>query len=196
MPATMEDSTLCTLVRNPNNKRIQQGSTFNLKDTGAIFSLNRLTVICSGYSASASELVVMGLRGLDVPVALIGAQTEGKNCGMDVTRKSIQGKDLEFAPITFMCFNAKGSGDWGEGILPDVDLKQENEYGLHDGNYPMPRADWGDVQHDIALNVAIAKLTGRSATTATRAVEVLEPAPTLSLENPLLGMRLYGNEGE
>lgn len=196
MPAAMEGSTLCTLVRNPNNKRIQQASTFSLKDTGTIFNLNRLTVICSGYSASASELVVMGLRGLDVPVALIGAQTEGKNCGMDVTRKNIQGKNLEFAPITFMCFDAKGSGDWGEGIIPDVNLKEENEYGLHDGNYPMPRADWGDVQHDIALNVAIAKLTGKSTTTATRAAGALEYVPTLSIDNPLLGIRLYGNEGE
>lgn len=196
MPQSMEGKTLCTLVRNPNNKKSNKSSTFNLKDTGTVFSLDRLTVLCSSYSASASELVVMGLRGLDVPVKLIGSQTEGKNCGMDVTRKSIGGKNLEFAPITFMCFDAKGSGDWGEGIVPDIDLKDENnKYGLHDGNYPLPRADWGDAEHDIALCVAIAEITGKPIT-ATRSVEAAETSATLALENPILGIRLYADETE
>ena len=196
MPATMEGMMLCNLVRNPNNKKTQQSTTFNLKDTGKIFGLNSLTVICSGYSASASELVVMGLRGLDVPVKLIGSQTEGKNCGMDVTRVTISNKYLEFAPITFMCFNAKGSGDWGDGLSPDIDLKDEgNKYGLHDANYPMPRADWGDLHHDIALAVAVAEITGKPIT-ATRSVEAMVSSAVLTLENPVLGMRLYEEERE
>ena len=192
MPAAMEGQTLCNLVRNPNNKRTTQSTTFNLTDAGAIFSLPRLTVLCSHYSASASELVVMGLRGLDVPVALIGSQTEGKNCGMDVTRKVVGGKSLEFAPITFMCFNAKGDGDWGEGIAPDVNLKEDNEYGVKDANYPMPRADWGDAENDIALAVALAKITGKQiSTSTTRSAVVDQYHETLGVECPVEGIRLY-----
>ena len=192
MPATMEGSTLCTLVRNPNNKRTKQSSTFSLTDTGTVLSLEKLTVLCSNYSASASELVVMGLRGLDVPVTLIGSQTEGKNCGMDVTRKSIGNKNLEFAPITFMCFNAKNEGDWGEGIVPDVNLKEDNESGLRDANYPMPRADWGDEEKDIALQVAISKITGKPISqSATRSMAVDEYQETLGIEWPVEGIRLY-----
>ena len=193
MPATMEGKTLCTLMRNPNNKKIQQSTTFNLKDTGAILNLSRLTVLCSNYSASASELVIMGLRGLDVPILLIGSQTEGKNCGMDVTRVKIADKNLEFAPITFMCFNAKGDGDWGEGITPDVNLKEEdNKHGLHDANYPMPRADWGDEHYDIALAVALAEITGKQiSTSATRSTSLDYYPSTLGIECPVEGIRLY-----
>ena len=192
MPAAMEGQTLCTLVRNPNNQRTTQSTTFNLEQTGAILSLSRLTVLCSHYSASASELVVMGLRGLDVPVLLIGSQTEGKNCGMDVTHRNIAGKSLEFAPITFMCFNAKGDGDWGEGIVPDVNLKEDNEYGLKDANYPMPRADWGDMNYDIALAVAIAEITGKQiSTSATRSEAVDNCYETIDIECPIEGIRLY-----
>jgi hypothetical protein len=135
----------------------------------------------------------MGLRGLDVPVTLIGTQTEGKNCGMDVTRATIADKYLEFAPITFMCLNAKGDGDWGEGIIPDVDLKKENNgVGVHDANYPMPRADWGDEQHDIALATALAKILGKGVEAAATRCQELEYYPsTLSIEAPVEGIRLY-----
>ena len=101
---------------------------------------------------------------------------------------------VEYAPITFMCFNAKGFGDWGEGIVPDVDLTQEdNELGVYDKNYPLPRADWGDYNHDIALAAAIAKITGKgisqSATRATAEDNSLTPAT--SIAKPMEGIRIY-----
>lgn len=196
MPQRLEGGVFCRLERNPNNMRTQQSSVYNLTETGSVFSLDKLTVICSNYSASASELVVMGLRGLDVPVTLIGSQTEGKNCGMDVTRKNISGKYIEFAPITFMCFDAKGCGDWGEGIVPDVNLNDENNrYGLHDDNYPMPRCDWGDVQNDLALKVAIASITGVEPVT-TRQAETPAVFETIAMDYPVLGIRHYAFEAE
>ena len=47
-------------------------------------SLPRLYVIASGSSASASELMINNLRGLDVEVIHIGSKTEGKVVGMEV----------------------------------------------------------------------------------------------------------------
>jgi hypothetical protein len=171
-------------------------SAFTLENTGSTLALERLTVIASGYSASASELVIMGLRGLDVPVTLIGSTTEGKNCGMDVTRRTIDGKMVEFAPITFMCFNAKGVGDWGEGITPDIDLTVDsNGLGVSDKNYPVPRADWGDYNHDIALAVALGHVTGKKVSQPTRSYAPIELPVAASVERPMEGIRLY-EEGE
>lgn len=195
MPATFEGATLCSIVRNKRNTKSEQVSSFNLENTGSTLALERLTVIGSGYSASASELVIMGLRGLDVPVTLIGSVTEGKNCGMDVTRRTIDGKTVEFAPITFMCFNAKGVGDWGEGIIPDIDLTQEdNESGVSDKNYPLPRADWGDYNHDIALAVALAHVTGKSVTQPTRSDVSIDLSVAATIERPVEGIRVYNED--
>ena len=192
LPIDYEGRVLCHLERNKRNDVVQKQADYLVENSGEILCLERLYVICSDYTASASELVVMGLRGLDFPVMLIGSQTEGKNCGMDVTTRTISNTTVEFAPITFMCFNAKGYGDWGEGIVPDIDLTSEdNEYGVCDKNYPLPRTTWGDYQHDIALATALAKLTGKSLTQpATRSSVAIE-ASDISLPREVEGIRVY-----
>lgn len=192
LPIDYEGRVLCHLERNKRNTVVQKQADYLVENSGEILRLERLYVICSDYTASASELVVMGLRGLDFPVMLIGSQTEGKNCGMDVTTRTISNTTVEFAPITFMCFNAKGYGDWGEGIVPDIDLTSEdNEYGVCDKNYPLPRTTWGNYQHDIALATALAKLTGKSLTQpATRSGAAIE-ASDISLPREVEGMRVY-----
>lgn len=154
------DAVLCELRRNPRNTAVHNTSYCTLTEVGASLGLSEVTIICSENSASASELVIEGLRGLDIPVHLIGSTTEGKNCGMDVTRRTVGGRYLEYAPITFMCYNAKGFGDYGEGITPDWDLTVENGSGLTDKNYPLPRCQWGNKEADIALTAAISAITG------------------------------------
>jgi hypothetical protein len=135
----------------------------------------------------------MGLRGLDFPVMLIGSQTEGKNCGMDVTRRTIGDITVEYAPITFMCFNAKGYGDWGEGIVPDIDLKNDlNELGISNKYYPLPRADWGDLNYDTALVAAVAKIMNRSvATRSTHSPQNSISASEIAMPQEIEGVRNY-----
>lgn len=194
VPSSYEGKTLCSVVRNKKNVVSSEHSDFKLYDTGELLNLERLTVIGSNNSASASELVIMGLRGLDFPVTLIGATTQGKNCGMDVTYKTINGKSLEYAPITFMCFDAKGFGDWGEGIVPDVDLtSQGNKYGVYDDYYPLPYTEWGDSRRDIGLAVALADVTGRgiSQKDITRSDRAEDVAIATELAHPVAGIRLY-----
>ena len=195
LPATYEDSVIAKIMRNPNNKKIRESSTFNLKNTGSLLNLSRLTVICSENSASASEMVVMGLRGIDFPVTVVGSTTQGKNCGMDVSRKTFGSVSVEYAPITFMCFNAKGFGDWGEGIVPDYDITSENPYGLIEETYPRPHSNWGDEVNDTALAVALATISGCAVTTtdATRATAQTFEATT-TIPKPITGMLLYEEE--
>lgn len=194
VPSSYEGQLLCYVGRNKGNSVMPQSSEFRLEGTGALLNMERITVICSENSASASELVVMGLRGLDFPVRLIGQTTEGKNCGMDVTRKSIKGKYYEYAPITFMCFNAKGFGDWGEGITPDVDITIENEYGVKDDYYPLPYTDWGDANLDVALAVALADITGESVPGSTRSLHHKDIVVATQMEREVAGLRLYHND--
>lgn len=200
LSAEYEGKTLCTAKRNPKNERYEIVETFALEGTGTALNLKRLTVIGSNYTASASELVIMGLRGLDIPVTLIGSTTQGKNCGMDVTRAKMGSTYLEYAPVTFMCFNAKDFGAWGDGIEADINLKASNAIGVKDDIYPLPRAAWGDAQHDIGLAAAIAHITGKSLeqgerqALATRAA-MSNGTMTIDLPQPMQGIRIYHDEG-
>jgi hypothetical protein len=112
---------------------------------------------------------------------------------MDVTRRTIDGTTVEFAPITFMCFNAKGFGNWGEGIEPDIDLTNDsNEMGVSDKNYPLPRADWGDINHDIALAAAVAKITGKNVSmSSTRSSSAELTKSDISMPCEVEGIRNY-----
>lgn len=194
---------LCTLNRNPKNSTTTTVTSCELEDVGIDCGIESLVVVCSGNTASASELIITGLRGLDIPVTLVGSTTEGKNCGMDVTRRRIGDLYLEFAPITFMCHDAKGWGDWGEGIAPDVDLTTDNSLGVSDKHYPLPRCSWGDLDHDIGLVAAIAEATGKhiqqSFANSSTAAEIprldQRPiTPAMRLEYETLGIRFDINE--
>lgn len=183
----------CSVERNPRNISSETKSEYGLEDTGISLGIDHLTVIASGYSASASEIIIEGLRGIDIPVTIVGSTTEGKNCGMDVTRRHIGSIYLEYAPITFMCFNAKGYGDWGKGIAPDIDLTTDNAIGISDSNYPIPRAEWGDRGYDIGLVAAIASVTGQKvSTSATRSTATDSAlAPAIALCRPARGTLIY-----
>lgn len=135
--------------------------------------------IVSNYTASASEMVIMALRGIDVETELIGARTEGKNCGMDVMDKQIGQYYYSFAPITFLNYNAKDFYEYSDGIKPDADFTEltaiyENRYKANpEGEseedaalrkslrlYPIPEAPWGNVSNDLALKEAVMRING------------------------------------
>lgn len=97
--------------------------------------LNRIYVICSGSTASASELVINGLRGLDIEVRLIGETTNGKNVGMESVTKTFGDYEYVFSPITFYSENAKGSSDYSGGFIPDVVASEASSF--------IPIRDWG-----------------------------------------------------
>ena len=131
--------------------------------------IKKLWVICSEFSASASEMVIVGLRGLDVEVELIGTLTEGKNCGMEVTSKTYDGYKYEFAPITFMNENGKGFADYGDGIVPETDLAAKAQDKSLDKDlqdecayFPLPTTAWGNYNYDIALAETIMQIYDKS----------------------------------
>ncbi len=89
--------------------------------------LERVYVITTGFTASASELIINGLRGLGVEVLLIGQTTEGKNVGMEVfnsentaySNYDFGGSYYDLMPITFYNNNAEGFKDFSSGFTVD-----------------------------------------------------------------------------
>ena len=140
--------------------------------------LKRLYVIGSENTASASELIINGLRGIDFPVYLYGSQTEGKNVGMTTTQTTYEGIRYLFSPITFRVSNAKGFGDYPDGFRPDVMVNNQNSSYADDkdNTFPYSFGDWGDMGFNVALRLAYEDITGatRSDIKSVRSME-LEP---------------------
>ena len=87
-------------------------------------TLQRLYVLVGSSTASASEVLISSLRGIDFPVTLIGARTTGKNVGMEPDLFTYGGYDYSFYPITFRCYNAKNETFDHRGIKPDYEINE------------------------------------------------------------------------
>lgn len=127
-------------------------------------NLKRLWVIMSENTASASELVIAGLRGVDFPVTLIGSQSEGKNVGMVVTQEVYNGRRFEFAPITYRGLNAKNEYGPKDGFEPDPGNLLNNQNSNYrddvDNVFPYAFGDWGNFDFNIALYCCFCDIIG------------------------------------
>lgn len=162
--------TCAKLVRHPSNiygddvlpirKYVDANNNTDLPN----LNMQRVYILVSDFTASASEMIITALDGLDVEVITIGYTTEGKNCGMDVMTKTIGKYECTFAPITFLNFNAKDFNDYADGLTPDVDFAKYVDDATvshlkgHLQWYPLARAPWGNVEYDIALAEAVKRI--------------------------------------
>ena len=158
-------------------------------------SLNRIYVIASETSASASELMINNMRGLDVEVIHVGTQTEGKVVGMEVIDHLFNSTDkAEFGnyrytlhPVTFRSYDAKGKSDYANGLTPNYFY---NEYMDEESLRWIEWGELGDAQEPM-LKIALGLIDGvepnRSATRASKInVDAVE-CPKLLLQNVLHG---------
>lgn len=149
--------------------------------------LDRLFVICSYNTASAAELVINSLRGVDFPVKLIGCRTEGKNVGMTVSETTYNGRRFQFSPVTFWVRNAKDQGDYADGIAPDEYVNNDNTLTTDDADnvFPYSFSDWGNMDYNIALQWAYCDITGKPRWTHTpgaKTASALAPRTFQSME--------------
>ncbi len=79
-------------------------------------NLERVYILTTSRTCSASEAVINGLRGIDVEVVLIGSATCGKPYGF----YGIDNCGTTYLTIQFKGENAKGFGDYGDGFLPST----------------------------------------------------------------------------
>lgn len=126
--------------------------------------LKRLWVIMSENTASASELIIHGLKGVDFPVTLIGSRSEGKNVGMVVTQTIYNGRRFEFAPITYRGLNHKNEYAPADGFEPDegnlLNNQDSNYSNDVDNMFPYSFGDWGNFDFNIALYCCFCDIIG------------------------------------
>ena len=106
-------------------EKFYDGNYYGVDLTDRTLGLGRLFVLATGSTASASEALVNGLRGIGFEVTLIGERTNGKNVGMNVFEwRDLEGYDYEFAPITFQGYNAEMRTVDPAGIEPDFAVSE------------------------------------------------------------------------
>ena len=77
-------------------------------------NLDRVYVLTTQDTCSASESIINGLRGIDVEVIQIGAATCGKPYGFYPTNNC----DITYFTVQFKGANHKGFGDYADGFSP------------------------------------------------------------------------------
>lgn len=126
--------------------------------------LKRLWVIMSENTASASELIINALKGVDFPITLIGSRSEGKNVGMEVTHEMYNGRRFEFAPITYWGLNGKDEHAPKDGFMPDSGNILNNQNSNYsddiDNMFPYAFGDWGNFDFNIPFYCCFCDILG------------------------------------
>jgi hypothetical protein len=90
--------------------------------------LQRVTVLTTAGTCSASEAVINGLRGIDIEVNVIGGQTCGKPFGFT----PVDNCGTTYFSIEFQGVNAKGFGDFPDGFTPTCTVADDLNHALGD----------------------------------------------------------------
>jgi C-terminal peptidase prc len=110
-----------------NDKNTFRNHTLRFENKPQALTLDRLIVVTTGGSASASELVINALRPF-IPVTVIGSRTYGKPVG----QYGISFCDKLLAPVSFALRNANGQGDFYDGFAPDCPAPDDADHQLGD----------------------------------------------------------------
>ncbi len=156
---------------NDENGFYNFGNTLNVFDTNDIKvgeetinrlnTINNLYVLTSNSTASASEMVINGLKPF-IPVKVIGTTTFGKNVGSVMLfdspasdfrdRTSANSGHLNaMQPIAFQIFNKNGESDYTQGFAPDIEVK---EYEFWNNILPLGHED------EVVLKAALDDIRG------------------------------------
>jgi len=98
-----------------NDKKSDENSSAIFEEQTNSLNLNRVIILTTGGTASASEALINGLEP-HIDVVTVGGTTYGKPVGMRV----FQYEDYVFLPITFRIANSMNESDYYDGIQPDA----------------------------------------------------------------------------
>ena len=117
-----------------NNLRINFTSQLGEGETVNSLNLNKVYIITTGRSASASELVINGLTPY-IDVIQVGDNTYGKNVGgpavlydyIDNNRTKNPDHTYGISCISFFIANSQDFYDYADGLAPQDDLKLKED---------------------------------------------------------------------
>lgn len=145
--------------------------------------ITRLYVLTSGSTASASEMIINGLKPY-MAVKVIGTTTYGKNVGSitlydspssDFTSQSSANTSHKKAmqPIVFQIFNKLGESNYTQGFTPDIEVVEYQYW-----NNILPFGD----ENEVVLKAALDDIRGITARSAAKNKDIT-PLKVLPLEN-------------
>jgi len=125
-----------------------------------LLNINKLVVIATSGTASASEAVINGLKPF-MDVKIVGGDTHGKPVGM----YSFEHGNYKFVPICFKLTNSEGYGDYFGGLPADAyrtdDLSKDwgnpNEASLKEALYYIENGFFSN-QLPVKLNPYLPKM--------------------------------------
>jgi hypothetical protein len=153
--------------------------------------LNKIYVLATRSSASASEMVINAVRGVlgdgdgkggntgtGGAVVHIGEQTNGKNVGMDILEKTIDGYAYRLSPISFKILNKQGFTNYADGFTPQYQL---DEFGEMTNTVPL--YELGDPRERL-LKAALTLIDGGKVTPDTRSTRTVGNGPLQRIDHP------------
>jgi C-terminal processing protease CtpA/Prc len=137
------------LMQFDNLKNVQTPFKAKTENLGKTLKNNRVYVLTSTRTASASELIINGLKPY-MDVFLIGDKTTGKNVGSVPFEDEANPKNpYGILPIISRSFNSLDQSEYTNGFLPNIEAKESTE----------PLKPLGDVK-ELLLRKAIEQITG------------------------------------
>ena len=133
------------------------GTKTGEENINRLTGINQLYVLTSSSTASASEMIINGLKPF-MSVKVIGTTTYGKNVGSitlydsptsDYTSESSANSAHLYAmqPIVFQIYNKLDQSDYTQGFVPNIEVKEFQYW-----NNILPFGDENEVVLKAALN--------------------------------------------
>lgn len=128
--------------------RLEVKFTNKSQNVGA--NLNRVFVLTSDRTASASELIINGLKPF-MTVQVVGDTTYGKNVGSITIEDERKPRRINWGmqPIIAKSFNKLNQSDYTGGFVPDQTVFE-----------PLILAPLGDIANEPLLRATVARITG------------------------------------
>lgn len=150
--------------------------------------LPRLYVLTSGWTASASEFIINGLKPY-MDVVLIGETTYGKNVGsISIYDENDSKNKWGMQPIIVRYANSLGQSDFTSGFLPNYEVDEFKDLYL---------VDFGNT-NDPLLGKALSLITGQTLfTRATSAINTqfrssqIDEKASIKLRQNKLSFEMY-----
>ncbi len=128
-----------------SDRQSASNQRFAFERQGNAVTLPRVLVLAGRRTCSASEQVVNGLRGVGVPVELIGEAT----CGKPVGFVPVQACSRSWSIVNFESVNERGEGRYWDGFEPTCAVAE---------NFSAPMND----PADALFGAALARADGRA----------------------------------
>lgn len=137
------------LMQFDNLKNVQTPFKAKSENLGKILKGNRVYILTSSRTASASELIINGLKPY-MDVFIIGDKTTGKNVGsVAIDEEDNPNNKYGLLPIVSRSYNSLDQSEYTNGFTPNIEAKESTER----------LRPFGDVS-ELLLRKAIEQITG------------------------------------